>query len=74
MEACRNPNLGLATKARGCKVAGQEGSSGVMAHALGSARKCEGIDPHTPKGNSHFGSWSLGGLLNVQKAITGIKT
>jgi len=29
---------------------GQEGSPGVMPHALGSARKCEGIDPHTPKG------------------------
>jgi len=26
---CRNPNLGLATKAKAYKVAGQEGSSGV---------------------------------------------
>jgi len=38
------------TKAKGFKVAGQNGSPGVMPHALGSARKCEGINPHTPKG------------------------
>jgi hypothetical protein len=62
------------TKARGCKVAGQEGILGVMLHALGSARKREGIDLHTPKGNPHFGSWSPGGLLNVQRAIIGFKT
>jgi hypothetical protein len=24
--------------------------------------------------NSHFGSWSLGGLPNLQKAIVGVKT
>jgi len=45
----RNPNLGFATKARGCKVVNQEGSLGVMSHAPGSARECEGIDPCTPK-------------------------
>ncbi len=38
------------TKARAYKVAGQEGSPGVMLHAPRSARECEGIDPHTPKG------------------------
>jgi hypothetical protein len=27
---CYNPRLGLATKAGGCKVAGQEGSPGVQ--------------------------------------------
>jgi hypothetical protein len=42
-------------KARGCKVTGQEGSLGVMLHALGSARKCEGIGPHTPKGTPTLG-------------------
>ncbi len=29
---------------------GQEGSLGVMPHAPGNARECEGIGPHTPKG------------------------
>jgi hypothetical protein len=47
---CRNPSLGFATNAKGSKVAGQKGKPGVMLHALGSARACEGIDPHTPKG------------------------
>jgi hypothetical protein len=46
---CRNPNLGLTTKARACKVAGQEGSLGVTSHAPGSAKECEGMNPHTPK-------------------------
>ncbi len=43
------------TKAKGCKVVGQEGSPGVMSHAPGSARKCEGIDPHTLKGTPTLG-------------------
>jgi len=47
---CHNLNFGLATKARGCKVAGQDGSPGIMLHALGNARECKGIDLHTPKG------------------------
>jgi len=51
----RNPSLRLATKAKGYKVAGQEGSLGVMSHALGSVRDCEGINPHTPKGTSPLG-------------------
>jgi hypothetical protein len=46
---CRNPSLGLTTKARGCKVAGQEGSLRVMPHAPKSVRECEGINLHTPK-------------------------
>jgi hypothetical protein len=37
------------------KVASQEGSLGVMAHAPRSARECEGIDLHTPKGTSILG-------------------
>ncbi len=46
---CRNPSLGLATKAKACKVASQEGSPGVTVHAPGSVGKCEGMNPHTPK-------------------------
>jgi len=47
---CSNLSLGLTTKARAYKVVGQEGSPGSRPHALGSARKCEGIDLHTLKG------------------------
>jgi hypothetical protein len=32
-----------------CKGVGQEGSSGFTSHALGSAKECEGMNPHTPK-------------------------
>jgi len=59
----RNPSIGLATKARGCKVAGQERSLGLMLHVLGSARECEGIDPHTPKGTPTLG---VGVLVDSQ--------
>jgi hypothetical protein len=49
---CRNPSLRLATKVRAYKVVGQEGSPRVTPHAFGSVRKCEGMNPHTPKGAS----------------------
>jgi hypothetical protein len=48
---CCNPSLGLATKARGCKVTGQEeGSSGVKAKALQGCgpRGSPGVTSHTP--------------------------
>ncbi len=52
---CRNPSLGLTTKARACKVVGQKGSSGIMPHAPRSAKECEGTNPHAPKGAPTFG-------------------
>jgi hypothetical protein len=45
---CHNPNLGLMTKVRACKVVGQE-------RKLMSERKCEGMNPHTSKGVSTLG-------------------
>jgi hypothetical protein len=43
------------TKARAYKSAGQEGGPGVTFHAPGSARECEGMNPHTPKGTPTLG-------------------
>jgi len=43
------------TKAKDCKVTGQEKSPGVMSHAPGSVRKCEGINLHNPKGTPTLG-------------------
>jgi hypothetical protein len=63
---CHNPSLGLATKARACKSVGQEGSPRVTFHAPGNVKECEGSFPHTLL---HFGSWSLGGLLSLQRTI-----
>jgi hypothetical protein len=47
-----NLSLGFVTKTRACKNAGQEGSPGVTFHAPGSAKECEGMNPHIPKGTS----------------------
>jgi hypothetical protein len=58
-QICHNPNLGLTTKARAYKVVGQEGSPGITPHAPGNVRKCEGMNPHTPKGASTLGVWVL---------------
>jgi hypothetical protein len=48
-ELCRNPSLGLMTKASAYKGAGQEGSPKITYHAPMSARECEGMNRHTPK-------------------------
>jgi len=53
--SCCNPSLGLATKARACKVVGQEGNSRVTSHVPMSVRKCEGMNPHILKGASTLG-------------------
>jgi len=50
-----NPSLGLATKARAYKVAGQKGSPGIMSHAPRNVGNYEGMNPHTPKGASILG-------------------
>jgi len=59
--------LGLATKTKVCKVVGQE-------RKPGSERKCERMNPRTPKGASTLGVWSPGGLSNLQRAIARVKT
>jgi len=60
---CHNPSFRLVTKAKACKVVGQEGSPGVTFHALGSVRKCEGMNLHTFKGAYTLG---IGILLDSQ--------
>jgi hypothetical protein len=51
----RNPNPGLVTKTKACKSAGQKGSLGVTFHVPRSAKECEGMNPHTPKGTFTLG-------------------
>jgi hypothetical protein len=48
-EGCRNPSLGLTTKARACKGESQEWSLGVTFHAPESLGLCERMNPHIPK-------------------------
>jgi hypothetical protein len=39
-----------------------------------SEGKCEEMNLHTPKGASTLGVWSPGGLSNLQREITKVKT
>jgi hypothetical protein len=52
---CRNPNLGLATKARACKRVRQEGDPGGTSYIPRSAGECEKMNPHTPKATLTWG-------------------
>jgi hypothetical protein len=45
----------------------------IRAQAKRSVRECENEDSHSQM-SSHFGSWSLGGLLNLQRVIAKVKT
>jgi hypothetical protein len=45
---CRNPSLGLTTKARAYKGMGQEGSPGITFHAPESVGECENEHSHPP--------------------------
>jgi hypothetical protein len=75
MACCRNPNLGLATKAKTCIGADREWSPRVTFHALGSLGKCEGMNPHTPKWVLILGvgvpmdSWIFRGWFRNKKSL-----
>jgi hypothetical protein len=70
---CHNPSFGLTTKARACKVTGQEGSSEVTSHVSGSAKECEWMNLHTPKWTLILRVGVQNGFTNLQRAITGVK-
>jgi hypothetical protein len=46
---CRNPSLGLATKAKTYKGVNQKWNPRVTFHAPRSVGECEGMNPHIPK-------------------------
>jgi hypothetical protein len=71
---CRKLSLGLVTKARACKGVGKERSPRVTSHVPEKCRWVWRNEPSHSQGSSHFGSWSLGGLPNFQRAIAGVKT
>jgi hypothetical protein len=71
---CRNPNLGLATKAMACKGTSQEWSLGVTFHAPGSVGKCERMNPHTPKWASTLGVRLPMDFRIFRGLIAGVKT
>jgi hypothetical protein len=71
--SCHNLNLGLVTKARACKGAGQEWARESHFMLPGVQESVREWTPHYQV-SYHFGSWSPNGLLNLQKAIVGVKT
>jgi hypothetical protein len=71
---CHNPNLGLASKARACKVTGQEGSPIVTFHCLGSVGECEGMNLHTPKWAPILGVGVLMDSQIFKEQLQGSKT
>jgi hypothetical protein len=70
---CRNPSLGLATKARACNGTGQEWSPKITSHAPENVGECENEQSHSQM-SSHFGNWNPGGLSNLHRTIAGVKT
>jgi len=48
-DICHNLSLGLVTKVKASKGEDQEGRLGVTFHVPENARKCEGMNLHTPK-------------------------
>jgi hypothetical protein len=58
----------------GLQGCGPRGSSGVTSHTPGNVRKCEGVNPHTPKWTPMLGVGVPKGLPNLQSAIAGVKS
>jgi hypothetical protein len=52
---CRNPSFGFAIKAKGLQGCMPRESPRVTSHTLDSVRKCEGVNPHTPKATPTLG-------------------
>jgi hypothetical protein len=71
--SCRNPNLGFATKARAYKACRPRMK--LESH-ISCSQECKRVlgneSPHFQM-NSHFGNRSPNGLLNFQRAISGVK-
>jgi hypothetical protein len=69
MSLCHNPNLGFTTKARACKVVGQEGNPTITFHPPRCAKQCEGMNLHTPKWTFILDFWIFKGWLQGSKLI-----
>ncbi len=52
---CCNPSFGLATKVKGLQGYGPKRSMGITSHTPETIRKCEGMNPHTPKATPTLG-------------------
>jgi hypothetical protein len=70
---CRNPSFGLTTKAKGLQGCGPRESSGVTSHTPGSVKKCERMNPHTPKATPTLGDGVPVDSRNFREQFEGSK-
>jgi hypothetical protein len=70
---CHNPRFGLTTKAKGLQGCESRESPGVTSHAPRSVRKCEGVNPHTPKATPTLGDGILMDSRNFKEQFQGLK-
>jgi hypothetical protein len=70
---CRNPSLGFATKAKGLQGCGLRRSLEVTSHTPRNVRKCEGVNPHTPKATPTLGDGVPMDSRNFKERFQGSK-
>jgi hypothetical protein len=70
---CRNLSFGLMTKAKGLQRCGPRRSLRVTSHAPGSVKKCEGVNPHTPKATPTLGDGVSVHSQNFREQFEGSK-
>jgi len=68
---CRNPSFGLATKAKGLQGCEPRISPEVTSHTSESVKKCEGVNPHTPKATPTLGDGILMDSRNFREQFEG---
>jgi hypothetical protein len=66
--------LGSRPRQRGCKGASQREARESRQGSVRECRKVWESEPSHSQGNSHFGRWSPGGLLKLQRPIWGVKS
>jgi hypothetical protein len=60
-------------KAKALQGCGPKGSRGITSHTLGSVRKCERVDTHTPKATPTLGDGVPVDSQNFRKQLQGSK-
>ncbi len=71
---CRNPSLGLATKAKGVARLRTRKEPGNHSECSKECKKVSGSEPSHSQREFNFGSWNSDALPNLQKKISRVKT
>ncbi len=71
--ACHNPNFGFVTKTKGLQGCELKESPEVASHTPKSGKKCEGVNPHTPKATLTLGDGLPMDSRNFKERFQGSK-